>query len=81
MDGEVYEKSLGMRHFRVFRTRRSQSWPLPGPLESVGMERINNLSPTEAAGYTIEGGQEAKTEILAQSNALPTTLLPFGSGW
>jgi len=30
-DGEVYEKSLEIRHSWFFRTRRSQRWPLPGP--------------------------------------------------
>ena len=38
-DGEVYEKSLEMRHFRVFRTRRWQRWPFHGPPGPLGIER------------------------------------------
>ena len=38
--GEAYEKSLEMRHFRFFRSRRRQNWPLPGRPESLGMERM-----------------------------------------
>jgi hypothetical protein len=36
-DGEVYEKSFEMRHFRVFRARTRQSRPPPGPPKSVGV--------------------------------------------
>ena len=49
---------------RFLRTRRSQSWPLPGPLESLGMKKMKQTAPMEAVGSTIDGGQEAKMEIL-----------------
>ena len=54
---------------RFFRTRRRQSWPLPGPPESLGMERMKETAPTEAVGCTIDGGQEAKMEILVEGSA------------
>jgi len=59
----VYEKSLEMRHFRVLRIRRSQSWPLPGPPQSLGMERMKKTAPTEAVGCKIDSDREAKMEI------------------
>ena len=60
------EKSLEMRHFQVFTYLGAPELALPGPLESLGMERT---APMEAVGYTIAGGQEAKTEILASIRA------------
>ena len=39
-DGEVSEESLEMRRFRVVHARRRHSWPLPGPLQSLRMERM-----------------------------------------
>jgi len=44
-DGEVYEKSLEMRHFRVFRARGRQSWRLRGPPESLRMNKRNKGLP------------------------------------
>jgi hypothetical protein len=35
-DGEVYEESLGIRAFRVFRARMRQSWP---PSRAAGVAR------------------------------------------
>lgn len=58
------EKSPGMRRFPALFTRRRQSWPLPGPLELHGMERMRKTAPIETIGCTIVAGQEAKTEIL-----------------
>ena len=50
----MYEKSLEMSHFRVFRTRRSQSWPLPWAAGVArGMERMKETAPTEAFGCTM----------------------------
>ncbi len=60
------EKPLEMRYFQVLPTRGSQCWPLPGPLESLRMEKMRETAPTEAVGCIIAGGQEAKTEILDQ---------------
>jgi hypothetical protein len=34
------------------------------PPQSLGMERLEETAPTEAVGCTIEGGVEARTEIL-----------------
>jgi hypothetical protein len=53
-----------MRRFPALFTRRRQSWPLPGPLELHGMERMRKTAPIETIGCTIVAGQEAKTEIL-----------------
>jgi len=66
----VYKTSVGMRHFRVFRTRRSQSWPLLGPPEWLGMEIMRQTAPMQAAGCTIEGGQEAKMRTLAKTETV-----------
>ena len=54
----MYGKSFEMMHFRVFRTRRSQSWTLPGPVEAVGMKKMRNTAPMGAVG------RESKMEIL-----------------
>jgi hypothetical protein len=40
------------------------------PLESLGIERMKETAPTEAVGCTIDGGQEAKTEILVYISRL-----------
>jgi len=38
-DGEVSDVSLEMRHFQVFTHQEERESSLPGPLESVGMEK------------------------------------------
>jgi hypothetical protein len=48
------------------RTRRSQGWPLPGPLESLGMERTKDTAPAEAVARTMIPGEDGKMEILAK---------------
>jgi hypothetical protein len=48
------------------RTRRSQNWPLPGPLKSLGTKNMRKAALMEAVGCTIVRGQEAKTEILVK---------------
>ena len=63
-DREVSEKSLKRGTSRFLRTRWSQSWRLPGPLESPGMEGMRKRLPLETVGCTIAGEQEAKTEIV-----------------
>lgn len=58
------EKPLGMRHFWVFRARARQSW---SPSSAAGVARDGKdgeNAPTEAIGCIIDGGQEAKMEIL-----------------
>jgi hypothetical protein len=65
-DRKVYEESLEMRHSRVLRTRRSQSWPLPGPPQSLGMERMKKTAPTEAVGCKIDNDQRPKMIIQAK---------------
>jgi len=49
------------------RTRRGQSWPLLGPLESLGTELIRKTGLFLAIGCIIDDGQEAKVEILGQT--------------
>jgi hypothetical protein len=60
----VYEKSLEMRHFLVFHypeeARLAPSW-------AAGVARdgkMRKTGPMGEVGCTIDGGQEAKTEIL-----------------
>lgn len=36
---------------------------IPGPVESLGMERVKETAPAESVGGTIANGQEAKSEI------------------
>jgi len=63
-DGEVYEKPLEMRHFRVFTYPEE---PELAPSGAAGVARDGNnkrTASTEAIARTIEGGQEAKSEIL-----------------
>jgi hypothetical protein len=38
---------------------------IPGPPESLGVERTKKTAPTEAVGRRMEAGQDAKTEIFA----------------
>ena len=47
-------------------TRRSQRWPLPGPLKSLGMKIMGKAAPMEAVGFIVDCGQEAKTENLVK---------------
>jgi len=56
---------LKMRHVRVSPYPEEAGLALPGPPESFGTERMKETAPTEAVGCIIDGGQEAKTEILA----------------
>jgi len=60
----VCEKSLEMRPFLVFRYLEEAAPALSRPPQSLGMERMKKAAPTEAVGCTVDGGQEAKTEIL-----------------
>jgi hypothetical protein len=61
-DGEAYKKSLGIRHFRIFRARRR----FPGLPKSLGMEKIKK--DFNGGGWMYNHvGREAKTEILAKS--------------
>jgi len=60
----VYEKSLEMRHFRVFHYPKEAEpaacWPA-----RVGRDgKHEKTAPTEAVGCIIQGGQEVKTELL-----------------
>lgn len=64
----MYKKSLGMRHFRVFRARRRQSWSLSWAAEVARDGKDKKTAPMEAVGCTIDGGQEAKTEILGKTH-------------
>ena len=57
---------LKIRQFQVFAYQEEAELALPGPPESLGMERMREAAPTEAVGCTIDGGQEAKTEILVK---------------
>jgi hypothetical protein len=53
-------------------TWRRQSWPLPGTLESLGMEKMKEMRETarmEAVRCIIARGQDAKTEILNTTHA------------
>ena len=50
---------LKMRQFLVFPTRKRQAWPLRGPPESLGMDRIEITAPTKASGSMLVGGREA----------------------
>ena len=47
-------------------TWRRQSWPLPGPPASHGMDKEIKRPSEWASGCIIDGAKEAKTEILAQ---------------
>ncbi len=49
-DGEVYEKLLEMRRFRVFPHPEEAELALPGAPESVRWERLKETASTEAAG-------------------------------
>jgi hypothetical protein len=51
--------------FRFCLTQRSQNWLLPGPPNSLETGSMKETASTEAAGCRIDGGQGAKTEILA----------------
>jgi hypothetical protein len=61
----VYEKSLEIRHFLVSLNPEEQKLP---PFlcrwSRWAEERMKKPAPTEAAGSTIVGDQDAKTEIL-----------------
>jgi len=56
----VSEKPLGMRHFWVFRARARQSW---SPSSAAGVAR-DGKDGEKAIGCIIDGGREAKMEIL-----------------
>ena len=58
------EKSPEMRHFQVLRTWRSQGWPLPGRLESLGRQGNEKNSSADTVGRIITTDLEAKKEIL-----------------
>jgi hypothetical protein len=55
--------SIARRH-RAKRRVRRQRWPLPGAAGVARDGKDSKNAPTEAAGYIIEGGQDAKMEIL-----------------
>ena len=52
---------------RFFFTRRSQNWPLTGPLNSLERGRTKKAVSMDAPGCRIDGGQEAKSEILVNT--------------
>src|ERR1035437_1861228 len=61
-----------MRHFWVFRARARQSW---SPSSAAGVARDGKdgeNAPTEVIGCIIDGGQEAKMEILAYGTIMQT---------
>src|SRR5664279_2553164 len=61
-----------MRHFWVFRARARQSW---SPSSAAGVARDGKDGEnalTEASGCIIDGGQEAKMEILAYGTTMQT---------
>src|ERR1035441_5603948 len=61
-----------MRHFWVFRARRR---PGPPPSSAAGVARDGKDGEnafTEAIGCIIDGGQEAKMEILAYGTTMQT---------
>jgi hypothetical protein len=60
----VSEKALEMKHFQVLTYTGEPELAPPGPLESLGMERMRKTAPIETLGCRIVGGQEAKIEIL-----------------
>jgi hypothetical protein len=66
----VYEKSLEMSTSLFLRTRRRQSWPFVGSLESLVMENMRQRLQMEAVGCIIDAGQDGKTEILAQTSRM-----------
>src|ERR1039458_8749757 len=61
-----------MRHFWVFRARARQNW---SPSSAAGVARDGKDGEnalTEASGCIIDGGQEAKMEILAYGTTMQT---------
>ena len=50
-DGEVYKKSLGMRHFRVFRARGRQSQPAPSAVR-VARDGKDEQKRCKGGGWT-----------------------------
>lgn len=63
----MYEKSFEIRHFPV-STYSEEADLAPSWAGGVAREGNNKRTTSnEAIGCTIEGGQDAKTKILAQS--------------
>ena len=64
-----------MRHFQAFTYPEEQGWPLPGPLESLGMEKpekrlqwrrldVGSLvarRPKRKSWFTLEGNHEIRS--------------------
>ncbi len=66
----MYEKSFEMRHFRV-STYSEEAELAPSWVAGVAREGNNKrTASTQAIGCTIEGGQDAKTEILGNKKGL-----------
>jgi hypothetical protein len=64
----VYEKSLGMKHFRLLRTDE-EKMSLRGQPESLEKKRFKKPSNGDSFGGIIDASQEGKTEILVLSLA------------
>jgi hypothetical protein len=62
-DGEVSEKSLAMSPCGLFSTGRRQIWPLPGPSESLGMEKIQEAGHKRRRWVYNHSVRKAKMEI------------------
>ena len=60
------EKLLEMRHFRVLLYSEEPELAPPGPPESFRIERTWKKAAVEAVGCTIDGGQQAKMEVLGR---------------
>ena len=66
----MYEKSLGIRHFRVFPYSKEAEVALACAARAAGDRRMKRTASTEALGCRMEAGQDPKTDICA--NTLPT---------
>lgn len=64
-DGAANRGAAGAE--RIGRGGELAELALPGTPGSLGMEWMEDAAPTEDVGCTINAGQEAKTEILAES--------------
>jgi hypothetical protein len=60
----VSEKLPEIRQFRVLLYPEEPELAPPGPPGSFGMGKTRKPALKEAVGCIIDGGQEAKTEIL-----------------
>jgi hypothetical protein len=68
-DGEVHEKLLELRHFRV-SPYPEEAELTPSSAAGVARNgRMRTTARTEAVGCTIDGAQEAKMEILVEKGS------------